>query len=143
MFFCRPADGSDQWTYRPPPPPVVTEQPKPQHFTPYDRQYPKTLESLAEKVHSFYPGTLDDRRSAGYRSMDRRTGSSNSRVMPRSGSDQHLPRVEYDYNRYLLFYPRLDSSIRLRFGAETGTDHPINLWKHVHETMLKFLQNYS
>ena len=41
------------WTYQPPPPPVITQQPKPgptQHFQPYDRAYPKTLESLAEKV---------------------------------------------------------------------------------------------
>ncbi|KAL0276802.1 UNVERIFIED_CONTAM: hypothetical protein PYX00_004294 [Menopon gallinae] len=103
-YNSRPAENtSDQWTYRPPPPPVITEQPKPQHFTPYDRQYPKTLESLAEKVHSFYPGgPMDNRRgSPAYSSLGaggshdiRRVGN---RIMPRSGSDQHLPRVEYDY----------------------------------------------
>lgn len=41
------------WSYQPPPPPVITQQPKPsttQHFQPYERGYPKTLESLAEKV---------------------------------------------------------------------------------------------
>lgn len=38
------------WSYQPPPPPVITEQPKAQHFQPYDKAYPKTLESLAEKV---------------------------------------------------------------------------------------------
>lgn len=41
------------WSYQPPPPPVITHQPKPsstQHFQPYERGYPKTLESLAEKV---------------------------------------------------------------------------------------------
>lgn len=39
------------WLYQPPPPPVVTEQPKPHHYQPtYDKTYPKTLESLAEKV---------------------------------------------------------------------------------------------
>ncbi|EFN84679.1 hypothetical protein EAI_06651 [Harpegnathos saltator] len=40
------------WSYQPPPPPVITHQPKPsatQHFQPYERGYPKTLESLAEK----------------------------------------------------------------------------------------------
>lgn len=44
-------------SYRPPPP-VITEQPKSTgtHFVPYERSYPNTLESLAEKVHSFYPG---------------------------------------------------------------------------------------
>ena len=45
-----------------PPPPVVTEQPRtmkePQHFKPYKHSYgqqqqPKTLASLAEKVHSY------------------------------------------------------------------------------------------
>ena len=47
-------------SYRPPPPPkVITEQPKgggsaPQHFHPFERNYPKTLESLAERVHPFY-----------------------------------------------------------------------------------------
>lgn len=43
------------WTYQPPPPPVITQQPKPataQHFQPYERGYPKTLESLAEKVRN-------------------------------------------------------------------------------------------
>lgn len=44
------------YSYRPPPP-VITEQPKSSttHFVPYERSYPNTLESLAEKVHSFYP----------------------------------------------------------------------------------------
>lgn len=58
--------GSDIERYYQPPPPVITEQPRPQqqqHFTPYERSYPKTLESLAERVHSFYgppPGELVD-----------------------------------------------------------------------------------
>lgn len=45
------------WSYQPPPPPVITHQPKPsatQHFQPYERGYPKTLESLAEKVSQFH-----------------------------------------------------------------------------------------
>ena len=55
-------------SYQPPPPPkVITEQPKPanavQHFHPFERTYPKTLESLAERVHPFYglsatPGSM-------------------------------------------------------------------------------------
>jgi len=43
---------SSGWSYQPPPP-VYSDQSKsgtPQHFQPYDRAYPKTLESLAEKV---------------------------------------------------------------------------------------------
>lgn len=50
-YNSRPAEG--HW-YQPPPP-VITHQPKPsstQHFQPYERGYPKTLESLAEKVSS-------------------------------------------------------------------------------------------
>ncbi|XP_018303702.1 rho GTPase-activating protein 100F [Mycetomoellerius zeteki] len=105
------------WSYQPPPPPVITHQPKPsstQHFQPYERGYPKTLESLAEKVHPFYTGPMmpsNGRRmsSGGMQSVGGRlsgqttqsthygygqhTGS--GRIMPRSGSDQHLPRVDY------------------------------------------------
>ncbi|XP_011865583.1 PREDICTED: rho GTPase-activating protein 100F isoform X2 [Vollenhovia emeryi] len=103
------------WSYQPPPPPVITHQPKPsstQHFQPYERGYPKTLESLAEKVHPFYTGSMmpsnGRRMSTGMQSVGGRlsgqttqthygygqhTGS--GRIMPRSGSDQHLPRVDY------------------------------------------------
>ncbi|KAJ9593183.1 hypothetical protein L9F63_015280, partial [Diploptera punctata] len=130
-YNSRPERASDRttatWSYQPPPPPVITEQPKPsstpQHFQPYERGYPKTLESLAEKVHAFYSGpppipgttsiTSTRRMSAGPQPSSstlrlqqqqshyyvqggtRRVGG---RVMPRSGSDQHLPRVEYDYS---------------------------------------------
>ncbi|XP_011311748.1 rho GTPase-activating protein 100F [Fopius arisanus] len=108
------------WSYQPPPPPVITNQPKPsstQHFQPYERGYPKTLESLAEKdftkVHSFYTGpvmpTNGTRRMSAGTGMQtigtRLTGQSqgygysqhtpSGRIMPRSGSDQHLPRVDY------------------------------------------------
>ncbi|KAF6197913.1 hypothetical protein GE061_007655 [Apolygus lucorum] len=99
------------WLYQPPPPPVVTEQPKSHHYTPsssYDKPHPGTLESLAEKVspsvHSFYPGgssTTPRRMSATTSSglLSYYGSSSRSKVMPRSGSDQHLPRVEYmDFN---------------------------------------------
>lgn len=54
-----PERSMSTWSYQPPPP-VVTdrdlrEQAKPtgpQHFQPYERGYPKTLESLAEKVYA-------------------------------------------------------------------------------------------
>ncbi|CAL4064152.1 unnamed protein product [Meganyctiphanes norvegica] len=55
-----PPSGIDRERYYQPPPPVITEQPRPnsqQHFTPYERTYPKTLENLAERVHAFY-GTM-------------------------------------------------------------------------------------
>lgn len=65
-YNSRPAAAATDasWGYRPPPPPVVTEQPKSgqHHFQPYERSYPNTLESLAEKVHSFGMGR---RMSAG------------------------------------------------------------------------------
>lgn len=83
------------WGYKPPPPPsVITEQPKGNHsFTPSHAYYQNagTLESLAEKVHSFYPGQVPTNRrmSAG---GDRGIGISQSHNrFPRSGSDQHLP----------------------------------------------------
>lgn len=61
-YNSRPPDSN--WGYQPPPPPVITEQPKSgqQHFQPYERSYPNTLESLAEKVHSF---GMSRRMSAG------------------------------------------------------------------------------
>ncbi|PNF17707.1 Rho GTPase-activating protein 100F, partial [Cryptotermes secundus] len=131
-YNSRPEHASDRsaaatWSYQPPPPPVITEQPKPsstpQHFQPYERGYPKTLESLAEKVHAFYSGpppppgttsiTSTRRMSAGpqpspsslrlqqhpqsHYYVHTGTRRVSGRVMPRSGSDQHLPRVEYDY----------------------------------------------
>lgn len=46
-------DQNNSWLYQPPPPPVITEQPKSshQHYqSSYEKTYPKTLESLAEKV---------------------------------------------------------------------------------------------
>ncbi|XP_017791142.1 PREDICTED: rho GTPase-activating protein 100F [Habropoda laboriosa] len=102
------------WSYQPPPPPVITHQPKPsttQHFQPYERGYPKTLESLAEKVHSFYAGPVmpsnGGRRmstGAGMQSVGSRLSSQtqathygygqhtgSGRIMPR----KHLPRVDY------------------------------------------------
>lgn len=92
----QPAE-TPSWGYKPPPPPsVITEQPKGAHGFQTSHSYYQnagTLESLAEKVHSFYPGA-NRRMSAG-------TGVSMSQShqrFPRSGSDQHLPRVEYaDY----------------------------------------------
>ncbi|CAH1112773.1 unnamed protein product [Psylliodes chrysocephalus] len=108
-YNSRPPDTN--WGYQPPPP-VITEQPKSsmQHFQPYERSYPNTLESLAEKVHSF---GMSRRMSAGGQPLGPRISSQQSpsshyyvqhagtgsrRIMPRSGSDQHLPQTEYcDY----------------------------------------------
>ncbi|XP_049782686.1 rho GTPase-activating protein 100F [Schistocerca cancellata] len=105
-YNSRPEHATDQtsatasWPYQPPPPPVITEQPKPssipQHFQPYDRGYPKTLESLAEKVHAFYSGPTQPATGSSRRlSQPSRSYYGGRKVMPRSGSDQHLPRVEY------------------------------------------------
>ncbi|XP_055587609.1 rho GTPase-activating protein 100F isoform X2 [Uranotaenia lowii] len=102
------------WGYKPPPPPsVITEQPKGTHGFQTSHSYYQnagTLESLAEKVHSFYPGA-NRRMSAG-------TGVSMSQShqrFPRSGSDQHLPRVEYaDYaslGRHTLLRSSLKSDL--------------------------------
>lgn len=67
-YNSRPPDSN--WGYQPPPPPVITEQPKSgqQHFQPYERSYPNTLESLAEKVHSF---GMSRRMSAGGQPLSR------------------------------------------------------------------------
>ncbi|XP_057664821.1 rho GTPase-activating protein 100F isoform X4 [Diorhabda carinulata] len=109
FYNSRPPDAN--WGYQPPPP-VITEQPKSnmQHFQPYERSYPNTLESLAEKVHSF---GMSRRMSAGGQPIGTRissqqspsshyyvqhSGTGSRRIMPRSGSDQHLPQTEYsDY----------------------------------------------
>ncbi|XP_058802474.1 rho GTPase-activating protein 100F-like isoform X3 [Phymastichus coffea] len=136
------------WTYQPPPPPVITQQPKPsatQHFQPYERGYPKTLESLAEKVHSFYPmagatnGTRRMSAGTGMQSaMSGRLGqshygtvgygqhSASGRLMPRSGSDQHLPRVDYTSITTPARHTLLRSSLKtgssaLRYGTRYGT----------------------
>ncbi|XP_071444908.1 rho GTPase-activating protein 100F [Hetaerina americana] len=95
--------GSSPWAYQPPPP-VITEQPRPatlpQHFsTSFDRSYPKTLESLAEKVHTFYGGPppisrrLSQQATPSPRSLFGQTRGPGGRVL-RSGSDQHLARVD-------------------------------------------------
>ncbi|KAK0166804.1 hypothetical protein PV327_004287 [Microctonus hyperodae] len=136
------------WSYQPPPPPVITHQPKPsstQHFQPYERGYPKTLESLAEKVHSFYTSPVMP--SNGNRRMSTGTGmqsvgnrltgqpqsyggysqhTSNSRIMPRSGSDQHLPRVDYTSITTPARHTLLRSSLKsgssvLRYNSRYGT----------------------
>jgi hypothetical protein len=77
-YNSRPEHASDRnttatWSYQPPPPPVITEQPKPsstpQHFQPYERGYPKTLESLAEKVRSMFISTNKSFHSGRYISI--------------------------------------------------------------------------
>ncbi|KAI4478384.1 hypothetical protein M0804_012038 [Polistes exclamans] len=137
------------WSYQPPPPPVITHQPKPataQHFQPYERGYPKTLESLAEKVHSFYTGPVmpsnDGRRMStggGMQSVaGRLSGQAQSshygysqhtgsgRMIPRSGSDQHLPRVDYASITMPARHTLLRSSLKsgtsaLRYNTRYGT----------------------
>ncbi|XP_065214984.1 rho GTPase-activating protein 100F isoform X2 [Planococcus citri] len=91
----------------------------------YDRSYPKTLESLAEKVHPFCPGgsTLG-RRTSETALSTRYSQSGNRRLqgMVRSGSDQHLPRTEYDdFSRTL---PTRQSHTLLRSNFRTGATTP-------------------
>lgn len=101
------------WGYKAPAPPsVITEQPKGAHqFQPSNAYYQNagTLESLAEKVHSFYPGP-------SRRMSDTRTGVSMSQShqkFPRSGSADILPRVEYsDYSASLGRHSLLRSSLK-------------------------------
>lgn len=104
MYIVLQLDRRNNWSYQPPHPPVSNEKPKPQHFQPFDKAYPKTLESLAEKVHPFCPG-------GGQSSTGRRMSATTTQQqyrrnnMPRSGSDQYLPRSEYDYgNSKFNFY---------------------------------------
>ncbi|XP_023942294.1 rho GTPase-activating protein 100F isoform X1 [Bicyclus anynana] len=98
-YNSRPPSDHSTWSYRPPPP-VITEQPKSQatHFVPYERSYPNTLESLAEKVHSFYPSESGSSRFGGR--------------VPRSGSEQQLPRAEThsDFGRHSLLRSSLKAS---------------------------------
>ncbi|CAH2075487.1 unnamed protein product, partial [Iphiclides podalirius] len=98
-YNSRPPSDHSTWSYRPPPP-VITEQPKSTatHFVPYERSYPNTLESLAEKVHSFYPQEGGSTRFGGR--------------VPRSGSEQQLPRAEThsDFGRHSLLRSSLKAS---------------------------------
>lgn len=110
------------WGYKPPPPPpsVITEQPKGHAFAPSHAYYQNagTLESLAEKVHAFYPGAPGAPASMGStRRMSTGTGgltlAQQHARFPRSGSDQHLPRVEYaDYSNSLGRHSLLRSSLK-------------------------------
>lgn len=116
-YNSRPAAETPSWSYKPPPPPpsVITEQPKGGHFQASSSYYQNagTLESLAEKVHPFYPGEeililsccFETHLISSLKGPARRLSGSNVPLsqshqrFPRSGSDQHLPRVEYiDYN---------------------------------------------
>ncbi|KAL0840168.1 hypothetical protein ABMA28_015460 [Loxostege sticticalis] len=98
----------DTDNYRPPPP-VITEQPKSSatHFVPYERSYPNTLESLAEKVHSLYPADSGSTRFGGR--------------VPRSGSEQQLPRAEThsDFGRHSLLRSSLKASAAAGSGASS------------------------
>ncbi|XP_052835274.1 rho GTPase-activating protein 100F isoform X5 [Drosophila gunungcola] len=110
------------WGYKPPPPPssVITEQPTKGHtFAPSHAYYQNagTLESLAEKVHAFYPGQPGGLPVGPSRRMSTGTGNvslaQQHARFPRSGSDQHLPRVEYaDYSNSLGRHTLLRSSLK-------------------------------
>ncbi|XP_041976448.1 rho GTPase-activating protein 100F-like [Aricia agestis] len=106
-YNSRPPSDHSTWSYRPPPP-VITEQPKSAaaHFVPYERSYPNTLESLAEKVHSFYPSESTSMRFGGPR-------------VPRSGSEQQLPRAEThsDFGRHSLLRSSLKASAAASHGG--------------------------
>ncbi|XP_026328277.1 rho GTPase-activating protein 100F isoform X2 [Hyposmocoma kahamanoa] len=108
-YNSRPPSDHSTWSYRPPPP-VITEQPKSSatHFVPYERSYPNTLDSLAEKVHSYYPS---DTGSDGYHWLPHFSTRFGGRV-PRSGSEQQLPRAEThsDFGRHSLLRSSLKAS---------------------------------
>ncbi|XP_064103189.1 rho GTPase-activating protein 100F-like isoform X5 [Macrobrachium nipponense] len=100
----RPPQGPDLDRYYQPPPPVITEQPRPQqqqHFTPYERSYPKTLESLAERVHAFYGPPPDELLAGAHlRGPDVTSYGTLGRAsvgrprLARTLSDQRLPATE-------------------------------------------------
>lgn len=113
------------WSYKPPPPPsVITEQPKGHSFAPSHAYYQNagTLESLAEKVHAFYPGP-GPVPGQGNRRMSTGTGmGSQSHIrFPRSGSDQHLPRVDYSDFSSLSRHSLLRSSLKAGVNPPGGT----------------------
>ncbi|XP_032511039.1 rho GTPase-activating protein 100F isoform X2 [Danaus plexippus] len=119
-YNSRPPSDHATWSYRPPPP-VITEQPKSTatHFVPYERSYPNTLESLAEKVHSFYPSE-----TGGY--IQQHAQPSSMRFggrVPRSGSEQQLPRAEThsDFGRHSLLRSSLKASTAAGPGASSLT----------------------
>ncbi|XP_037707664.1 rho GTPase-activating protein 100F isoform X9 [Drosophila subpulchrella] len=123
------------WGYKPPPPPssVITEQPTKGHaFAPSHAYYQNagTLESLAEKVHAFYPGQPGAPPVGPSRRMSTGTGNvglaQQHARFPRSGSDQHLPRVEYaDYSNSLGRHSLLRSS--LKPGTAGGAPMPVGV----------------
>lgn len=117
-------------SYKAPPPPqqsqsVITEQPTKAHqFAPSNAYYQNagTLESLAEKVHSFYPGGPGRRMSTGTGAAGGGIVSSQSHIrFPRSGSDQHLPRVEYSDFQSLGRQSLLRSSLKTATVTGGGT----------------------
>ncbi|XP_050536599.1 rho GTPase-activating protein 100F-like isoform X2 [Daktulosphaira vitifoliae] len=113
-------DRRNNWSYQPPRPPIVSEQTKPQHFQPFDKAYPKTLESLAEKVHPFCPGGSSTGRRMSATTAQQQQRRNN---LPRSGSDQYLPRSEYDYgNRpYRQSQTLMRSGFRSSAGAGSSS----------------------
>lgn len=125
LYYSSRSNPMDQhtpsWNYKAPAPPsaVITEQPKGTHQFQTSHAYYQnagTLESLAEKVHSFYPGP-------SRRMSDTRAGVSMSQShqrFPRSGSADILPRVEYsDYSASLGRHSLLRSSLKSSGGVSS------------------------
>lgn len=108
------------WGYKAPPGPgVITEQPKGAQFQHSQNYYQNagTLESLAEKVHSFYP-------TPNRRMSDTRAGvplSQSHQKFPRSGSADILPRVEYTDYASSLGRSSLQIRSNLKSGAPIAT----------------------
>lgn len=108
------------WGYKAPPGPgVITEQPKGAQFQHSQNYYQNagTLESLAEKVHAFYP-------TPNRRMSDTRTGvplSQSHQKFPRSGSADILPRVEYTDYASSLGRQSLQMRSNLKSGAPIAT----------------------
>ena len=129
-----PPLGRDQERYYQPPPPVITEQPRPQqqHFTPYERTYPKTLESLAERIHSFYgpvrPGGPDPSQHVrgglgepmSYGTLGR--SSMGRPRLARTLSDQRLPATERES---LSDFEGSNTSAARRYKAATMQYPPL------------------
>lgn len=131
-------------SYRPPPP-VITEQPRssivPQHFQPFDRAYPKTLESLAEKVHTFHTGPRPSKQNGPSRMRIPRTGSDHRITLGRAGDQQNwygsMPRQRTtpDYSHSGRPGVGLPHSTRYTAGKKTNAceataNNSINLLLH-------------
>ena len=126
---------NDNWSYQPP---VITEQPKsrltnnpqPPYHT-FDRTFPRTLENLAEKVHPFYATqTRRGQRPHNSNNNPYRSNLNNppqpqpqpQRSILRSGSDQYLPKTEYETdNEFSYGGPTLNRNTLLRSSLKSSS----------------------